>query len=72
MHALAISNRRAAQLERLIEKRRAADHAAERARLELRRALELAREEGASYEELGAAIGISRQSAFRMFERFKK
>jgi hypothetical protein len=68
MTSLAISNRRAAQLQRLMEKRRTADRAAEQARLELRRALELAREEGASYEEMAAAVGLTRQRMWAMFK----
>jgi DNA-directed RNA polymerase specialized sigma24 family protein len=71
MTSLAISNRRATQLQRLMEKRRTVDHAAERARLELRRAVELAREEGASYEEIADLIGITRQRAWAMFNKKK-
>jgi hypothetical protein len=66
---MSISTRREAQLRRLAEKRRAADHKAELARLELRRALELAREEGGSFEEIADVIGITRQRAWAMFKK---
>jgi DNA-directed RNA polymerase specialized sigma24 family protein len=69
MHSVAISKRREDQLRRLIEKRRTADRAAERARLELRRAIELAREEGGSFEEIADVIGITRQRAWAMFKK---
>jgi hypothetical protein len=52
-----------------MDKRRAADHKAEVARLELRRALELARKEGGSFEEIADVIGITRQRAWAMFKK---
>ena len=75
MQPTLISQRRQAQLQRLIEKRHEADRQLERSQLELRRArfqlrdaLSTAHTEGASLQELGDLLGVSRQRIHQLLK----
>jgi hypothetical protein len=66
MHAVAISKERLLELRRLNAKRNRTIAAAEEAQVELRKALEAAYEDGATYQELGDALGVVRQRAWQL------
>lgn len=66
MGTLAISKKTAARLERLASQRQRADAAAEAARLSFLRAVEDARAEGATLQEIGDALGVSRQRVHQL------
>jgi hypothetical protein len=66
MTSLAISKERITELRLLDRRRKRTIAAAEDAQLELRKALEAAYEEGATYAELGKALGVVRQRAWQI------
>jgi DNA-directed RNA polymerase sigma subunit (sigma70/sigma32) len=61
MDALTLSKQMADGLKRLASKRQKADTAATSAREDFLRAVEVARAEGATVEEIGWALGVSRE-----------
>ena len=61
MDTLTISKLMADGLKRLASKRKNADTAATSAREDFLRAVEVARAEGATVEEIGHALGVSRE-----------
>ncbi len=66
MHTVSISKRTADRLQRLAEKRRRADDAAEAARVEFMRAVEAARRDGGTLNEIGQTLAITRQRVHQL------
>lgn len=61
-----ISKERLSELRRLDRRRTRTLTAAEEAQVALREALKIAYEEGATYDELGKALSITRQRAWQL------
>jgi hypothetical protein len=69
MDSLTITPKTTRELQRLADKRRKADATAEAVREDFLRAIEQARADGATFEEIGGALGVSKQRVFQLLKQ---